>query len=170
MKKYRLFLAALILGASGWASASVPVIELVDAVDAVDADFDALPPLNRNVLAIVSEPDATAGDDGLRARDRERSPVADSAFGVLSEMLKQVEKSSALTHQKVSEGSFSSYAGVPSAASAWDLAPAADGAPALHLVAAPSTPKIWAILLLLLGCVMYQARPRQRSFGANKLV
>ncbi len=160
MKKHRCLLAALILGVgvsvSGWVSASVPMISL-DQTRLAEVNADSRLASNNAVLGIT-----------------------DSAkSGVFSGVLKQVENMSTLTNHQVSAGSFSSYARQVSSSSSSStsyLAPVADagllaaGQGGSVMVTSPSMPKTWAILLLAIGCVIYQGRQgrrRQRPFGVR---
>lgn len=164
MRKQRLLLAALIFSVSGWVSASVPIIKLVES-QRVDENFNSLLALNNYFFGIKdnSKPAGTSADNGMH--DLQSAPVSHTASGVFSGILKQVGNISTLTNRQVSEGSFSSY-----------IAPVPDAGPHSAelryglMVASPPAPKSWAVLLLALGCVIYQGRRRQRPFGFRKLV
>ena len=167
MKKHRCWLAALILGASGWVGASVPMIEL---------DQARLSELRAVTLLAPKQPFLSGLGKDQAAGAELASP---RAFNVSPGILRQVENMSNSTNHQVSAGSFSSDA----RDAAWSRPSSApyfgpgaepgsilDGHRAGVMVAAPAMPKAWAILLLALGCVLYQGRQagrRRRPFGAR---
>lgn len=140
MRKQKILLAVLISSASAWCSAGVPTIRL-------------------------PEPDRAA----MNFASLQSAPVSQAQPGVFSGILKQAGNSSALARRQVSAGSFSSNAR-PASPSSYSAYTAADGSGSAALrygsiVASSPAPKSWAVILLLLGCVMYQGRRRQRPFG-----
>ena len=172
MKKQRLLLAALILSVSGWANASVPVIRLHESRK-VEVNFYSLLALNNLLFASKdsAKPITTSAEPGMHElHDAPASKAGSSAF---SGALKDTENASILTGRQISEGSFSSYAS--EALTSASIAPVSEvgnrGADQRGglMVALPRLPKIWAILLLVLGCVIYQGRRRQRPFGFKKI-
>lgn len=169
MKKQRLLLAALILSVSGWVSASVPIIKL-QASRKVEVNFYSVLALNSRLLGVRDRmTTAESNDTGMRAPPT----VSETISGVFSNVQQNPASASSVAAQQVSAGSFSSYAGeifTPSSS----IAPVSDtglGSAEQQtgsMIALPPAPKIWAVLLLALGCVIYQGRRRQRPLGFDK--
>ena len=166
MKKQRLLLAALIFSVSGWVSASVPIIKLVESEKAA-VNFYSLLALNSYFFGNKNsnKPAGTNADNGMR--DLQSAPVSPRALGVFSGLLTRVGNVSTLTNHLVGAGSFSSYASKalsPSStlAPVSDVGPRSVELPGNVMVASPPAPKVWTVLLLALGCVIYQGRRRQR--------
>lgn len=175
MNKPRLILAALILSVSSWAGASVPVIELHESRK-VEVNFYSLRALNDIFFGIKNQvkPAAISAESGVPdLHDVQSAPGSEIGPGVFSSTLKSTAKASVLTGQQISEGSFSSYAST--ALNSASIAPVSDvgiRGPEQRddaMVALPRAPKLWAILLLVLACVIYQGRRRQRPFGFQKI-
>ena len=174
MKKQRLLLAALILSVSSWASASVPVIELHESRK-VEVDFYSLRALNNVLFGIKNDAKSTiaGAEPGVPDLHERRGSGSEMAPDIFPGALKSTDKASALAGQQISEGSFSSYAS--SALNSASIAPVSDvgvRGPEQRddaMVALPRAPKLWAILLLVLACVIYQGRRRQRPFGFQKI-
>jgi hypothetical protein len=171
MRKQRLLLATLIFSVSGWVSASVPIIKLVESQRA-EVNFYSLL-VSNNYFFGIKDSIKLAGpgaDNGMH--DLQSAPVSHKPFGVFSGILKQVRNTWTLPDHQVSEGSFSSYA---SETSSSYIAPVPDAGPLRaerhYGLMVASTPglKSWAVLLLALGCVIYQGRRRQHPFGFQKL-
>jgi len=142
MRKQKILLAVLISSASAWCSAGVPTIRLPEP-DRAAANFASLP----------------AFDGAFSAgRDRLASAGTDPGYRIR-----------ALAQPGVSAGSFSSNAR-PASPPSYSAYTAADGSGSAaprygSIVASSAAPKGWVVVLLLLGCVMYQGRRRQRPFG-----
>jgi hypothetical protein len=175
MNMQRLLLAALILSVSGWASASVPVIELHESRK-VEVNFYSIRALNDIFFGIKNHVKSVAIGAEPGVPDlHDVHPASGSEMGpsVFSGASKSTDSASVLTGQQISEGSFSSYASTP--LSSASIAPVFDVGilgPELRddaMVALPRAPKLWAILLLVLACVIYQGRRRQRPFGFRKI-
>ena len=171
MKKQRLLLAALILSVSGWVSASVPIIKLHES-RRVEVNFYSLLALNSIFFGIKDhlKPAASGADPDMH--DPHDTPASRAGSRVSSTTLNNAENAAILTGQQVREGSFSSYASEALASAS--ISPAYDAGLGTEerrrglMVALAPTPKIWVVLLLVLGCVIYQGRRRQRQFGFEK--
>lgn len=167
MKKYRILFAVLMFSASAWVSAGVPTIKLLEPHRA-ELNITSLLALNGTFESKDRRTSAgTAADNRIDAP--QSAPVSHAESGVFSGILKQVGISSTLARRQVSAGSFSSNArqGYSSSYSS-HIAPDGSGSAAPRygsIVASSPVPKSWAVILLLLGCVMYQGRRRQRPFG-----
>jgi hypothetical protein len=169
MKKQRLLLAAVILSVSGWVSASVPIIKLQESRK-VEVNFYSVLALNSHLLGVRDRMTAAGSNDtGMRVQPT----VFETRSDVFSGIQQSAASASSVAAQQVSEGSFSSYAGVTFRPSS-SIAPVSDTGPGSaeqqtgSMIALPSAPKIWAVLLLALGCVIYQGRRRQRALGFDK--
>ena len=170
MKKQRLLLAALILSVSGWVSASVPIIKLHDSRK-VEVNFYSLLALNSAFFGAKDNMKPVETSAGTGLNDLQTAAVSAKGLDVSPGLSKKVGNTSILTGQQVSEGSFSSYAS-GALTSASTIAPISDaGLPPNAerryglMVASVPAPKIWAVLLLAIGCVIYQGRRRRRPFG-----
>lgn len=168
MKKQRLLLVALLFSASGWVSASVPIIKLHESRMAAVDVYSALEPDN-NSFAVNArlEQAGTDGDSGVYA-----APASYAGFGAYPAALNSGNDAALLAARDVGEGSFASYAGdaLSSFAVSASDAGLADAEPGYgSMVALPAAPKIWAVLLLAFACVFYQGRRRQRSIGFKKI-
>ncbi|MEO6353639.1 MAG: hypothetical protein ABI575_11010 [Oxalobacteraceae bacterium] len=162
MKKQRLLLAALIISISTWVSASVPVINVADA-PRVDVSLYSPRALNNIFFKIKDNSKLFGASTGIH--DQYSRPVSHQASGTLSGMLGQAGDRAILSSRQVSAGSFSSHA-----RQTYPLQTAPFGFSGTELrygaiVTSSSVPKSWAIILLALGCVVYQGRRRQRPFG-----
>lgn len=175
MKKRRLLLAVLILSTSGWVSAGVPIIKLHESRMS-KVNYYPFVALNNNSLWVKDNMKTVwaGADPGMHGLQAE--PVADAEPSVFPGILNNLENASTLTGRQVSEGSFSSYAGEAFTSSS-SIAPVSGARLSSAerryglMVASPSVPKIWAVLLLAIGCVIYQGRRRQRlsGFEGNRL-
>ena len=176
MKKQRLLLAALIFGVSGWACASVPVIQLHESQKA-EVNFYSLRALNNVLFGIKNRvtPITASAERGVHdLRDlHDASSGSEPGTGVFSGGLKNTGNAAILTGQQISEGSFSSYAGTAlnsaSITPVYDVGIRGQEQRDDAMVALPRAPKIWAVLLLVLACVIYQGRRRQRPFGFKRI-
>ncbi|MEO8600862.1 MAG: hypothetical protein ABI656_13640 [bacterium] len=171
MKKQRLFLCALLLSFSSWASAGVPIIKLPESPSAA-VDFYPPVSLNNTYFEIKdnSKPVEKNAENGKH--DLQSVPVSTLAFGSLRSILKPVGSMSTLTDHQVIEGSFSSYVGGASSSNGTAISDASSGNAEPHadvMVASPPALKIWAVLLLVIGCVIYLGSRRQHPFGYRKL-
>lgn len=168
MKKQRILLAVLMFSVSAWASAGVPTIKLLEPHRA-ELNITSLLALNGTFFE-SKERRTSAGTGAENRIDAPQSaPVSHAESGVFPGILKQVGNGSTLARRQVSAGSFSSNArqGYSSSYSS-HIAPDGSGSAAPRygsIVASSPVPKSWAVILLLLGCVMYQGRRRQRPFG-----
>lgn len=168
MRKQKILLAVLISSASAWCSAGVPTIRLPEP-DRAAMNFASLPAFDGAFSEGKERAASAATDADYRIRAPQSAPVSQVQPGVFSGILKQAGNSSALARRQVSAGSFSSNAR-PASPSSYSAYTAADGSGSAaprygSIVASSPAPKSWAVILLLLGCVMYQGRRRQRPFG-----
>lgn len=168
MKKQRILLAVLMFSASAWVSAGVPTIKLLEPHRS-ELSFTSLLALNGTFFESDNRRTSAGTGTGNRIDALQSAPVPHAESGVFSGILEQVENNSALARRQVSAGSFSSNARQAYSSSyASYIAPASSGTAAMlygSIVASSPAPKSWAVILLLLGCVMYQGRRRQRPFG-----
>ncbi|NMM39114.1 MAG: hypothetical protein HHJ09_16740 [Glaciimonas sp.] len=171
MKKLRLLLSALVFSASGWANASVPIIQLPES-NRMDVNFYSHVSLNNTFSGVRDNSSSVGGSAGNGMRDPQFRSASFLTSNVFSDILTQAESMSTLTDHQVNEGSFSSYARVgPSSFGASDSNVGAGNIELRYgaLVASSPALKIWTVLLLAVGCVVYQGRHRQRPFGYRKL-
>lgn len=175
MKKKRLLLAALIFGLSSWANAGVPVIKVHESGVAEETSY-SLHALTSDFFGIKGNGKATETGTRKGMPNLQLTRVADTASGSLPGILTPV---SVLTGHRLSAGSFSFYAREeasfsPSSYRAADFDRGSRGA-ALRdgaMVASPPALKSWAVLLLILACLIYQGRQgirRARPFAFKKL-
>lgn len=168
MKKQRILLAVLMFSVSAWASAGVPTIKLLEPHRA-ELNFTSLLALNGNFFESRDRRTSAATGADNRVDALPSAPVSHAESGVFSGILKQVGNGSTLARRQVSAGSFSSNAGQTHASSYSSyIAPAGSGSAAMRygsIVASSPAPKSGAVILLLVGSVMYLGRRRQRPFG-----
>ncbi|MGV8892538.1 MAG: hypothetical protein ACOH2K_06290 [Burkholderiaceae bacterium] len=171
MKKQRLFLCALLLSFSSWVSASVPIIKLPESQSAV-IDFYSPVSLSNTYFEIKNNSKLVDKNAGNGMHDLQSVPVSTLAFGSLHGILKPVGSMSTLTDHQVIEGSFSSYVRGAASSNGTAISDASSGNIEPHtdeMVASRPALKIWAVLLLAIGCVIYLGSRRQRPFGYRKL-
>lgn len=171
MKKQRLLLCALLISFSSWVSASVPIITLSESRSAA-VDFHSQVSLNNTYFGIKdnSKPFEKNAGNGMPAL--QSVPVSSLVFDSLHGILTPVVSMPIFTDHQVIAGSFSSYVRGTSSSNGNAVSAASSGNTELHtgaMVASPPALKIWAVLLLAVGCVIYLGTRQQHPFGYRKL-
>lgn len=171
MKKQRLLLCALLLSFSSWVSASVPIIKLPESQGAA-LDFNSQVSLRKTYFGTKDDTKPVEKNARNGMHDLQSVPVSTLAFGSLTGILTPVANMSTLADQQVIEGSFSSYVKRASSSNGTAISDASSENIELHtdvMVASPPALKIWVVLLLAIGCVIYLGSRRQHPFGYRKL-
>lgn len=171
MKKQRLLLCVLLISFSSWVIAGVPIITLPESQRAA-VNFYSQTSLSNTHFGIKdnSKPVEKNAVNGMH--ELQSVPVSSLALGSLHDILTPLGSVSTVTDHQVIAGSFSSYVKGDSSSNGTAISEVSLGNSELHngvMVASPPALKIWAVLLLAIGCVIYLGSRRQRPFGYRRL-
>lgn len=171
MRKQRWLLCALLFSVSSWVSAGVPIIKLSES-QRVEVNFYSQVALDDTFSGIKDDSKSAETDAGNGMSGLQSVPASAPASGFFSGILTQTGRMSTLTDRQLGAGSFSSYVRGATATFGASVSDAGPGSAELRygaMVASPPALKSWAVLLLVIGCVIYLGRRRKRPFGYQKL-